>query len=232
MENSDKDNKLKWNERDWKWVIGILISIIILILTLRLGDNQDVINLFSFISSSVSIALALVAIFIALKQDGESRRVNYLTTRILNSIELKLNNVDENLRRIDDKFIRNVTEEAIEDITSEGGEKDNYTKDEVKDILNSLSIEITKEINNELNKDKRRTQYIPNQGLMSKAYLEHLVFLAKRILMDSPGLTIADLKDELYKRYGYDLEYDIVGRIKGRALISNSKQEKNDNNTP
>jgi hypothetical protein len=216
--NIEPESRLKWNERDWKWVIGILLSIIILILTIRLGDNQDVINLFSFISSSVSIALALVAIFIALKQDGESRRVNYLTTRILNSIEFKLNNVDENLKRIDEKVIRNVTEETIEEYTSEEGEKEHYTKDEVKELLNNLSVDITKEINRELKNKYENTTYFRSSNIVEKGYQDYLTILVKSLLERSPGISVTEIKELLYKRHKIDIDYTSAVKLKARAI--------------
>lgn len=229
MDNNDQmDNKFKWNDRDWKWVIGILITIIILILTLRLGDNQDVINLFSFISSSVSIALALVAIFIALKQDGESRRVNYLTSRLLNSIELKLNNVDENLKRIDEKFIRNVTEETIEEITSEEEGKDNYTKDEVKEMLSYLSTQITKEVNKELDKDNKTSSLRLSDG-MTEAYRIH--YLINNILKSDPDYSSREIQYILKERYNTEAPLSRVQTIKNGILKSKKNETNNTNLT-
>ncbi|RSD21066.1 hypothetical protein [Mesobacillus subterraneus] len=223
MDYNEQDSKLKWNDRDWKWVIGVLISIIILILTIRLGDNHNVINLFSFISSSVSIALALVAIFIALKQDGESRRVNYLTSRILSSIELKLNTVDENLRRIDEKFIQNVTEEAIEEITAEG-KKESYTKDEVKEMLSSLSTQITKEVNIELDQNNKKSISRPSSGLMG-AYKLH--YTIKKILQRDPSYSNREIQYILNEEFDIEVSIGRISSIK-EAILKSMNYEKKD----
>ncbi|MEM4993002.1 hypothetical protein WKH56_10675 [Priestia sp. SB1] len=140
---------MKWTNRDWAWLVGVLTAIIILILTYRLSDNQEVTNLFSFISSSVSIALAIIAIFIALKQDSDGRRVNEQTSFLLNNIESKISNVDENIRKIDVGFISRA-QETIESYTDEQDEKDNYTKEEVKQLLDNLGTELLEQVNEEL----------------------------------------------------------------------------------
>ena len=58
-----KINWIEWRNQDWVWLVLILSAIIYFVTTFRLADNIQVVDLFSFISSSVSIALAVVAIF-------------------------------------------------------------------------------------------------------------------------------------------------------------------------
>ncbi|PFI93400.1 hypothetical protein [Priestia megaterium] len=152
---------MKWTNRDWAWLVGVLTAIIIFILTYRLSDNQEVTNLFSFISSSVSIALAIIAIFIALKQDSDGRRVNEQTSFLLSSIESKISNVDENVRKMDERVLSRA-QETIESYTEEQNEKETYSKDEVKKLLDDLGMELLTQVNDELKRlptDNKENRY-------------------------------------------------------------------------
>ncbi|PDY05748.1 hypothetical protein COM66_10920 [Bacillus cereus] len=149
------ENK-RWNNRDWAWVVGILSGIIILILTIRLGDNQDVINLFSFISSSVSIALAGVAIFIALKQDSDNKQVNDRLVDLLNNIQIDVKSVDA---KLDPSIVNSVGEETAQVYSEEIEKKDTYTKDEVDTIINRVSKDITLNIGEILTQEKNKENY-------------------------------------------------------------------------
>lgn len=51
-----------WRTRDSIWIISILIGIIIAILTWRLNDKDNVVNIISMFASGASIILAIVAI--------------------------------------------------------------------------------------------------------------------------------------------------------------------------
>ncbi|CAM3935157.1 hypothetical protein [Bacillus paramycoides] len=146
------ENK-RWSNRDWAWVVGILSGIIILILTIRLGDNQDVINLFSFISSSVSIALAGVAIFIALKQDSDNKQVNDRLVDLLNNIQIDVKSVDA---KLDPSIVNSVGEETAQVYSEEIEKKDTYTKDEVDKIINRVSKDITLNIGEILTQEKNK----------------------------------------------------------------------------
>lgn len=65
-----------WRNRDWIWVVGLLICIIILLIATIFAKNKQVEINFSIIPSAVSIALALVAIFIALSQSKENQELS------------------------------------------------------------------------------------------------------------------------------------------------------------
>lgn len=140
----------KWRSRDWLWLVGILISLIVLILTVRLGDNLEVINLFSFISSSVSIALALVAIFIALKQESENNRVTSQMTNTLTKIELKVNSMDGKIDDLDPNVVTKPFQQKlikeIEEIVNNQQEEENDKK--IKEIVTAVNKNF-----NEINKD-------------------------------------------------------------------------------
>lgn len=146
----------KWTNRDWFWLVGILIGIMIIMIASFFNNESVEIN-FSIISSAVSIALALVAIFIALKQDSDNQKVNFSVSNLLNEIAINLRNVDEKVNKMDSKVFKDIAAETIKEYTEENNGKESFTKDEVKEMLNGLSSELIKEINIELNRNKNST---------------------------------------------------------------------------
>ncbi|PFO09261.1 hypothetical protein FC694_12185 [Bacillus wiedmannii] len=139
-------NNKKWTNRDWIWLVAILI-IINIILVANVYDYAHIEANFSIISSAVSIALALVAIFIALKQDSDNQQVNNQLSHLLSEISANVRNVDAKLD------LSSVGEKTVE-AYSEGIEKqDTYTKEEVDKIINDVSKDITSDINDLLNKE-------------------------------------------------------------------------------
>ncbi|WP_212936751.1 hypothetical protein [Bacillus hominis] len=156
------DNK-KWGNRDWFWLVGVLVTVIILLVAGFYNSNTIELN-FSIISSAVSIALALVAIFIALKQDSDNQRVNDRLSRLLNEISINVRNVDAKVDRIDPGVLHSVTEGVIEGYNQDSKEKESFTKEEVDEIIKNVSEEITSNINNLLNENplKDKTLLLTN----------------------------------------------------------------------
>ncbi|CAM5246373.1 putative protein OS=Lysinibacillus sphaericus OX=1421 GN=LS41612_10730 PE=4 SV=1 [Lysinibacillus sphaericus] len=97
--------KFEWRNQDWLWLVLILVAIIFFVTTFRLADNIQVVDLFSFISSSVSIALALVAIFYAWKQDSDSQVVTRHTSNLLTQITSKIENMDSKIDKLDPQTV-------------------------------------------------------------------------------------------------------------------------------
>ncbi|WP_394548827.1 hypothetical protein [Priestia aryabhattai] len=213
---------MKWTNKDWAWLVGVLTAIIILILTYRLSDNQEVTNLFSFISSSVSIALAIIAIFIALKQDSDGRRVNEQTSFLLNNIESKISNVDENIRKIDAGFITRA-QETIESYTEGQGEKDSYSKEEVKEMLYNASEELLEKVNEELKRfPLTNTKAIINQterqeySIVSKRKEEQRII--KGVIRANKDMSMLALQEHLKDKYGIDVTLATIGRMKNAVM--------------
>lgn len=136
---------MEWRNRDWGWLVGILIGIIILLIAGFYGSEYIELN-FSIISSAVSIALALVAIFIALKQDTDNRRVSEDTSRMLLGIKDHLKAVDDTVRRIDDKTLKEFADERFYKIRDETEQKDTFSKEEMLSYINRFKNELTTEI--------------------------------------------------------------------------------------
>jgi hypothetical protein len=150
---NDENPSKYWTVRDWKWLVGILIGIMILMVASFYNSDKIETN-FSIISSAVSIALALVAIFIALKQDSDNQRVNYGVSVLLKEISTGLRSVDEKVNKIDANVLNEAKNEVVETFEQQNEKKETYTADEVNNMLNSFSEELTKNIYQSLNSNE------------------------------------------------------------------------------
>lgn len=196
----------KWGNRDWIWTIGILVIIIILLV----ADFYNFPNIeanFSIISSAVSIALALVAIFIALKQDSDNQQVNNQLTYLLREISNEVSNVNAKVDQIDPKFLQSVTnnaEKIVDQYVEDKGEQ-SLTKEDVKIIVNEVGREITSTINNHLNQETNKS---PNNYFSFAWKQASRDLIAKDIILRNRDKSIPDIQKiiknetgELYSRF-------------------------------
>ena len=93
--------KFKWTERDWKWIVVILLGIIITLLTVKLGNNKELISYFSFGTSITTISLALVTIGITLIQNTSFQELYSKMSKSLAKVDEKIHNVDDKISEID-----------------------------------------------------------------------------------------------------------------------------------
>jgi len=84
--------KNEWGTRDWKWLVGVLIGIILLILSGWILKIPDVTTYLSILGTGASIALAFIAIYIALSQNNNSQILNVNTMDLLVRIDEKVGN--------------------------------------------------------------------------------------------------------------------------------------------
>lgn len=146
-----KLNKLKqgWTDRDWKWLMGVLIVFIIVLISIIFAKNIEIEANFSIISSAVSIALALVAIFFALKQDSDSRiSHDTLITRLENIIR-EVGSVKDQVAHISKTDIQEIKEKAYEN-TKLDDQKTTYTKEEVDALLQKTLSTFSEEVETKL----------------------------------------------------------------------------------
>lgn len=145
MEKEEKEINEKWRNRDWIWTIGVLIAIIILIVANKAGENLE--NNFSIISSAVSIALALIAIFYSSKQDNENKRSNENIGNLVRDAVKGITKVDTSMIQMQKDIqtdIQTVVNAEVqlkivekeEEVESAG--KENYTKKEIEEMLGNL----------------------------------------------------------------------------------------------
>jgi len=110
-----------WTNRDWLWLLGVLISIIILLISSIFAKSKNIELNFSIVSSAVSIALALVAIFIALSQSRENQELSTSLKVTMSIMNEKLNSVDEKVNKIDPDVLVKVYRQKIDDVITEVG---------------------------------------------------------------------------------------------------------------
>lgn len=144
---------MKWDNKDWAWLSGILIAIIICILTFRLSDNQAVNDMFSFVASAVSIALAFVAIGMAVKQDVENRRVQDDVNGILTTIQFKMDSMNEEVKKITSDDVLSMAIQKTDDLMKEE-DKDSYTKQEVNKLINDALVDYGKNFIDSINSQR------------------------------------------------------------------------------
>jgi len=88
-----------WSNRDWIWLMSILIFIIIFVSTgwiINLSDSETVVSFISFAATGISIALAIVAMAIAISQNNSSQNINAQITNTLTKIDTKVSGLSEN----------------------------------------------------------------------------------------------------------------------------------------
>ncbi|PEN34442.1 hypothetical protein CN543_18425 [Bacillus toyonensis] len=211
--NKDKKNTKKWRNRDWVWVVGILI-VINIILIANVYDYAHIEANFSIISSAVSIALALVAIFIALKQDSDNQQVNNQLSYLLNEISANVRNVDA---KLDPKEVNSVGQKTAEAYSEgiEKQEKETYTKEEVDQIINDISKDITSDISELLNKNKDvHTTYVKNKSD------KMIRIIINNIVKENLDKSDIELRDIIAKTTGRTYTLSSIKRFRRRYLDS------------
>ena len=94
-----------WTNRDWGWLTSILVGIIIIILTWRLNDNDNIVNIISMFASGASIILAVVAIVQSTIYNSSSNELNAKMTEKLSLLENNVEFVKENILNNANKII-------------------------------------------------------------------------------------------------------------------------------
>lgn len=190
-----------WTDKDWKWLVGILIGIIIVILSLWFAKTKGMETNFSIMSSAVSIALGSVAIFIALKQDSDSQRLNQQMQNTLKTMEYKIDNVNQNVKKLDVEKLESVIRESVGDFVKEIGagtpEKQlDTTNEQLQQLLEEAVPYLTQDISSKINNENRMfLEDLPLQrGLRNKVTSE----LVYELLADEPeGLSFTEIHQKI-----------------------------------
>ncbi|MED1509003.1 hypothetical protein [Bacillus proteolyticus] len=142
------DQKSKWSNKDWVWTVGILVMIIILLIADFFNFPNIEAN-FSIISSAVSIALALVAIFIALKQDSDNQELTNHMNETLIKVELKLDSMDRKVEKLDPSYVNSIVKSKKDEITEiiDKAEESNLSMVDIKTIIADEMDDLKDEIN-------------------------------------------------------------------------------------
>lgn len=209
-------NQKKWSSRDWIWLVGILI-VINIILVANVYDYVHIEANFSIISSAVSIALALVAIFIALKQDSDNQQVNNQISYLLNEISTNVRNVDA---KLDPKVLSSVGEETADVYSLKIEEQPSYTKEEVDKIINNVSKDITSSISDILNPKNNKDNYDQtywNKKMRNKSLEKTRI---TNIITNNKNKNLEELQDIIVKETG--TVYSLATISKYRRDVFNS----------
>lgn len=110
---------MEWRTRDWIWIVGILVAIIILIISMFYAENEVIEVNFSIIASAVSIALALLAIFIALNQSRDNQQLSTSLNVTMSIMNEKLSSVDEKVNKIDPDVLVKVYKDKMNEVILE-----------------------------------------------------------------------------------------------------------------
>lgn len=151
----------KWTERDWYWVTGILSLITIGSISLWLNNIDNIGSYFSVFSSAVSVALAFIAIFIAIKQEESSQRINIETTRVFAQMDQKINNMNEKVDKLDISKLADLVNDNVNKAKENFEEKisgsEPMQSEEIKNIfeneLNNITKNIKEELFNQINEE-------------------------------------------------------------------------------
>ena len=98
-------------KRDFKYCMLMMLALLILLLTVKLGDNKELLNYISFGSTLTSIILSVLAIFMTMlaesKSDATKTRLENLTSVIeksSSSIEKQVDAINKIYREMSDRF--------------------------------------------------------------------------------------------------------------------------------
>ncbi|MDO8159613.1 hypothetical protein FKQ51_20095 [Bacillus toyonensis] len=195
------DQKSKWSNKDWVWTVGILVMIIILLIA-DFFNYPNIEANFSIISSAVSIALALVAIFIALKQDSDNQELANQMNETLIKVELKIDSMDQKVEKLDPSYVNSLVKSKTDDITEiidKAGES-NLSMEDIKIIIADEMGNLKEEINRKSDMES----LVSNNENYLRYTLTPLVFkrLMNIIVESEQALTRKDIYKKYADKYG------------------------------
>lgn len=137
-------------ERDWKWIVSILLGIIVFILSYKFwGKSGELTDIISIGSGLVSIALAIVAIIMAvaegIKSSNKEEKVQIGLDKIITNTEI--------MQKLINKLEKDIFKTRKQISSFESMFKDRYTK-EIQDY-NEHANNSNKENNSSSNNEKQ-----------------------------------------------------------------------------
>lgn len=207
MVNKKIENGNKWTNRDWLWLLSILIGIIILLIASIFANSLKVETNFSIISSAVSIALALVAIFFALKQDSDNKRVNDNVSGILNNIVSEMGVVKHQVNKLSDKDIAAIKEDTMAGMKEDIG-KESYNQKEVNDIVKKAVDEISNKFRSMTEKNMS-----DNTRKTLRTITSEILEIENELIEKYNGYSYDQINDMYEIKYGRRLPEGLIIRI-------------------
>jgi uncharacterized protein YoxC len=220
---------MNWTNRDWIWLTSILVGLIIFIFSFRLSDNQRVTEIFSFLSSGVSIALAFVAIYVSSNQNKETQTLSLNMSETLARLDEKIHSINEKVEKFDPRSLTQDVDERIKTMIENANEyipEDKFSKTEAiqyfNEQLNNLKDDINNQIINEYTNHSR-----------SSELTHEMIFLAadvRKITRRMNEFNIKELRNEYMETYNkipsfYNLKKAVDYLVRLGALIPTDKQK-------
>gem|GEM_PF-5700850 len=187
-----------WTNRDWFWLTGILLFIMALLLANFYKEWDPKI---SIIANSTSIALAVIAIFLSLKQDSDSKSTSEsmrqdFTTQIgnvLTAIASQKGEIDEVATNVNNSVNTNTEERS-----------DSYTYEQLVQYGENIKKETIKEFKKEMNEKmiENAMNLEKSKKNINEDFLKEYVRL---ILEDNPNIGYLEVCELLeYKGYAFN----------------------------
>ncbi|MEB8690424.1 hypothetical protein P4H09_16055 [Bacillus cereus] len=202
-----------WSNRDWVWTVSLLILIIIVIIADFFNFPNIEAN-FNIIASAVSIALAIVAISFAFKQDSDNKRDSARMVDLLNGIHVDVKDVGS---KLDPKEIDNLTNESVKDATETFEEKEFYSKVEVDKMISEVRKNINANINDHL--AQRKEENIFNSSDNSgKLISKKMLFIIRRTIRENYVKSNAEIIKILNENYGIHANEQVIDKVRNDMM--------------
>jgi hypothetical protein len=199
-----------WTNRDWFWITGILITIIITCFAFFLSENDRVVEIFSFLASGVSIALAFVAIYVSSNQNKESQSLSQSMSDTLARMSERVNSVNEKVDKIDPMSVSRILEGGFKDLKQDLKENiPEVGKVSQEELINKFQEKIDllqSEMNYQIENEMRSEKDI--ETLATKIRIEVLADHIGKIFANGKMYTIKEIKKIL------ENEYDMIANIR------------------
>lgn len=91
---------MNWQTRDWFWLTGILVMIIVGVIAYILSDIEFAVDLLTFAGTLTSLFLSVIAIFITLTFSKDSKDLHSQSKHILGRIDEKIEGIDDRVKEI------------------------------------------------------------------------------------------------------------------------------------
>ncbi|MCH7321766.1 hypothetical protein LZ480_07650 [Solibacillus sp. MA9] len=202
-----------WSNRDWVWLTGILLFIMTLLVA-NFYEKWD--PQISIIANSTSIALAVIAIFLSLKQDSDSKSTSESMRQDLSTQMGNITMLIASKRNEIDDAATNV-EQSVD--TNTETRNDSYTYEQLVEHGEKIKQETINKFKIEMNE-----KILNNSDLMNDAYKNY--YLKKfeyrdvedeiiKTFKENPHYTFNKLNSELKKK-GIDVSNGYIKTVLDR----------------
>ena len=170
---------MKWENRDWFWLLGLMVFV----LGTSFMYKSQFMNLISYASTFVSIALAFIAIYISVREATKTDKIKDETLVSLVELKERIGQIDNKVSSIDVERIKMGIDEAVSnfkqglgELNKNDGEAEIQEKElfvKLENKINKLSEDLKISVENQHDGNSFRSSqdnYMDN--LLKKAYRE------------------------------------------------------------